>query len=216
MYNLYAIYNFYFKNRIFVYNRKIEYKGTILAYFPMFYSMNNKKILLIGAGKISCEKLEKLLDFTKEITIISPQINEYIIRKSEEFNLNIIKREYKEGDIKDFDIVIVAVDDFSLQERIYSECKEENILCNCVDLQEYCDFIFPSYIKEGDLTLAISTSGSSPAFAKRFKEYLKDRIPDDISSFLQNMRTLRNEIPKGKERMKLLDEKVKEYIKSWN
>ena len=182
----------------------------------MFYSMNNKKILLIGAGNISSEKLEKLLDFTKEITIIAPNIDKFIINEAKIHDLTVIKREYKEDDIKGFDIVIVAVDDFSLQESIYFECKKENILCNCVDLQQYCDFIFPSYIKEGDLTIAISTSGSSPAFAKRFKEYLKNIIPSDVSSFLNQMREIRKEIPKGKERMTLLDEKVKEYIKSWN
>ena len=66
------------------------------------------------------------------------------------------------------------------------------------------------------MTVAISTSGSSPAFAKRFKEYIRNVIPNDISSFLGSMRKLRRELPKGKERMKLLDEKVKDYIKTWN
>ena len=176
-----------------------------MSYFPMFYSMKNKKLLLIGAGNIASEKLEKLLDFTSNISIIASEINEYVNKKSKEYHLNIMKREYKVGDIKDFDIVIVAIDDFDLQESIYFECKNKNILCNCVDLQKYCDFIFPSYIKEGDLTVAISTSGSSPAFAKRFKEYLKNVIPNDISIFLRKMRALRSEFPKGKDRMIFLD-----------
>lgn len=187
-----------------------------MSYFPMFYSMNEKKVLLIGAGYIASEKLEKLLDFTTNINIIALELSDYVKEKSQEYNLNLIQREYKIGDIKGFDIVIVAIDDFDLQESIYFECKKENILCNCVDLQKYCDFIFPSYVKEGDLTVAISTSGSSPAFAKRFKEYLRDVIPNDIASFLSNMKELRTTIPKGKKRMQLLDEKVKEYIKSWN
>jgi len=187
-----------------------------MAYFPMFYSLENKRILLVGAGHISSEKLEKILDFTNNITIVSPKLSEYIYNKVLEYNIHIIKREYRVGDIKDFDIVIVAVDNLKVQEEIYFECKKERILCNCVDLQEYCDFIFPSYIKEGDLTIAISTNGSSPAFSKNFKKYLKNIIPKDISNFLTQMRILRKELPKGKERMKFLDEKAKEYIKSWN
>ena len=186
-----------------------------MSYFPMFYSLDKKRVLLVGAGKISSEKLEKLLDFTKDITIIAPTFNEYILEKNDEFHLNLIKKEYKEGDLKNFDIVIVSVDNLDLQREIYLECKKERILCNCVDLQDCCDFIFPSYIKEGDLTIAISTNGSSPAFAKRFKEYLEEIIPKDITNFLKEMRTLRKTIPKGKSRMTLLDQKVKEYIKSW-
>jgi len=187
-----------------------------MAYLPMFYSIDNKRVLIVGAGDIASKKFEKLLDFTNNITIISPRISDYLNLKSIECDINIINREYKVGDVRGFDIVIGAVDNLELQKDIYLECKKEKILCNCVDLQEYCDFIFPSYIKEGDLTIAISTSGSSPAFAKSLKKYLKNVIPNDISNFLIQMRNFRDELPKGKKRMKFLDEKVKEYIKSWN
>ncbi len=187
-----------------------------MSHFPMFYSMNNKKVLLIGAGKVASGKLEKLLDFTKDITVISLEFDNDIIEKSKSYNINLIQKEYKEKDINTYDIVVVTVDDLDLQKAIYFECKKEKVLCNCVDFPDYSDFIFPSYIKEGDLTVAISTNGSSPSFSKRFKKYLKELIPNDISSFLREMRTLRQTIPKGKERMKYLDDKVKEYIKSWN
>lgn len=187
-----------------------------MTYFPMFFSMDKKKILLIGAGYIASEKLEKLLDFTKDITILADTISSYVKDESSKYKLTLIERKYKVGDIKEFDIVIVAIDDMKLQEEIYNECKGCNILCNCVDLQRCCDFIFPSYIKEGDLTVAVSTSGSSPAFAKGFKNYLKSKIPKDIDKFLEQMKSLRKQLPKGKERMQLLEEKVREYINSWN
>lgn len=195
---------------------KIFEKGFSMAHLPMFYSIDNKRVLIIGAGDVASRKLDKLLEFTCNITIISPIISKSINIKSNECNIKIIKREYEVGDIRDFDIVISAIDNLNLQKDIYFECKKEKILCNCVDLQEYCDFIFPSYIKEGDLTIAISTSGSSPAFAKSLKKYLKELIPNDISNFLMEMKGLRETLPKGKKRMKFLDQKVKEYIKSWN
>ncbi len=94
-------------------------------------------------------------------------------------------------------------------------CKRKDILYNCVDIQECCDFIFPSIIKEGDLTISISTNGSSPSFTKKMNRFLKDLIPNDVSSFLQEMKSLRKTLPKGKERMKLLDEKVSEYFDKW-
>ena len=80
---------------------------------------------------------------------------------------------------------------------------------------DYCDFIFPSYVKENDLTIAISTSGSSPAFAKHFKKYIKGLIPSNVSEFLQEMKALRVKLPKGKERMKMLDKKAEDYMQGW-
>ena len=77
-------------------------------------------------------------------------------------------------------------------------------------------FIFPSYIKKDDLTIAVSTSGSSPAIAKYLRIYLEKIIPNSIGDFLKKMKEYRKTMPKGKKRMKFLDEKAKEYIKTWS
>jgi precorrin-2 dehydrogenase/sirohydrochlorin ferrochelatase len=84
-----------------------------------------------------------------------------------------------------------------------------------VDLQQYCDFIFPSYVKKGDLTIAISTGGASPAVAKQLRIYLSKLIPNSIVDFLEQMKEYRKTMPKGKERMRFLDNKAKEFIQSW-
>jgi precorrin-2 dehydrogenase/sirohydrochlorin ferrochelatase len=187
-----------------------------MAYFPAFIKLDNKKILIIGGGYIAYEKLDHLLDFTKEIDVIAIEYSDNMIQRIEKENLSYKKRAYKDGDIKDYAIVIVAIDDIPLQAKIFKESKKYNCLCNSVDSVEYCDFIFPSYIKKDDLTIAISTSGSSPAMAKHLKLYLKDLIPNSISEFLKEMKSLRKTLPKGKERMKMLDEKAKKYINSWS
>ena len=77
-------------------------------------------------------------------------------------------------------------------------------------------FLFPSYIKKDNLTIAVSTSGASPAMAKHLRIYLQNLIPDSIGEFLQEMKDLRKTLPKGKERMKMLDEKAKNYIQQWS
>ncbi len=187
-----------------------------MAYFPAFLKLDNKKILIIGGGNIAYEKLIHLLDFTKDISIIANNFSNDMLTEIKKKNLNYKKRIYKTDDIKDFAIVVVAVDDIALQSEIYEESKKYNCLCNAVDSTKYCDFIFPSYIKKDDLTIAISTSGSSPAMAKHLKLYLQNLIPNGISEFLKEMKYLRETIPKGKERMKMFDKKVKEYIDSWD
>ena len=186
-----------------------------MAYFPAFIKLDNKKILIVGGGYIAYEKLDHLLDFTQDIYVIASEFSQEMMNRIEKENLGFEKRPYVKGDIKEYAVVIVAVDDIPLQADIFKESKEYNCLCNSVDSVDYCDFIFPSYIKKDDLTIAISTSGASPAMAKHMKLYLKNLIPDSISEFLKEMKNLRKTLPKGKERMKMLDKKAENYIKSW-
>ena len=190
-------------------------KEGFMAYFPAFIKLDNKKILIVGGGYIAYEKLDHLLDFTKDIDVVALEYSDEMIHRIKKENLKYETRAYEVGDIKDYAVVIVAVDDIPLQSDIFKESKQYNCLCNSVDSVDYCDFIFPSYIKKDDLTIAISTSGASPAMAKHLKLYLRDLIPDSISAFLKEMKGLRKTIPKGKERMKMLDEKAQNYIASW-
>ena len=172
-------------------------------------------ILIVGGGYIASEKLGHLLDFTDKIKIIAPVFSDETIDLIDKNSLNYENRVYKTGDIKDFGVVIIAVDDLKIQEEIFNESREYRCLCNAVDSVKYCDFIFPSYIKKNDLTIAISTSGSSPAFAKYLRVFLEKLIPNNIGNFLKQMKEYRKTMKKGKERMEFLDNKAKEYIKNW-
>ena len=187
-----------------------------MAYFPAFLKLDNKKILIVGGGYIAFEKLDHLLDFTKDISVIALDLSDDMAKGIKDNNLDFEQRAYKTGDIKEFAVVIVAVDDIPLQADIFAESKQYNCLCNSVDSVDYCDFIFPSYIKKDDLTIAVSTSGASPAMAKHLRMYLQNLIPDSIGEFLKEMKGLRKTLPKGKERMKMLDKKAQDYIKSWS
>jgi len=187
-----------------------------MGYFPAFIKLDDKKILLVGGGNIAYEKLNHLLDFTEDITIIAQEFSDEMLATMDALRLEYDKRSYREGDIEEYSIVVVAVDDIELQRAIFEESKGYKCLCNAVDSVDYCDFIFPSYIKKDDLTIAVSTSGASPAMAKHLRRYLQELIPESIGEFLKEMRTLRKRLPKGKERMKMLDEKAKKYIESWS
>jgi len=187
-----------------------------LSYFPAFIKLENKKILIVGGGEIAYQKLKHLLDFTSDISVISLEFCEDMQKIISQNGLHFEKRGYRSGDLKGFAVVIVAIDDIPLQAEIFKESREYGSLCNSVDSVEYCDFIFPSYIKNDDLTIAISTSGASPAVAKHLKRYFQKVIPEDISIFLKEMRKLRETLPKGKERMKMLDKKAEDYIKRWS
>lgn len=184
-----------------------------MSFFPMYMDMQNLKVLVVGGGFIATEKLEKLLDFTKEITVIASEVSSEAHMLIKEHSLTLYQRAYKVGDIEGFDIVIVATDTVELHKAIYEESRGSRILVNSVDNTDYCDFIFPSYIQKGDLTIAFSTGGASPAFAKQIRRHFEKIIPDSVGEFLEKMKSLRSTIPKGKERMKYFDTLVEEYFR---
>ena len=184
-----------------------------MQYFPAFIKITNQNVLIIGGGNIACNKLEQLLSYTKNIKVISPTITDSMNLLINKNNLKYDKRFYKQDDLANINIVVVAINDIPLQKEIYYQSKEYNCLCNCVDSTQYCDFIFPAFIKKENLTIAISTGGISPAFSKYFKIYLEKLIPTNIDSFLNTLKDYRSTMPKGKQRMNFLTTEVKKYFK---
>ena len=184
-----------------------------MSFFPMYMDMQDLKILVVGGGYIATEKLEKLVDFTTQITVIALRVEDEAKNIIDKYELKLQQRAYEQGDIEGFDIVIVATDTVDLHKEIYEESRGSRILVNSVDNTDYCDFIFPSYVQKGDLTIAFSTGGASPAFAKQIRRHFEKIIPDSVGDFLKKMKALRSTMPKGKERMKYFDEMVEKYFK---
>ena len=184
-----------------------------MAFFPMFMSMDEMKVLVVGGGAIAHEKLEKLVDFTTEITVIASAVSAESQQLIMDHHLLLHERRYTRGDIKGYDIVIVATDTVDLHREIYEESRGSRTLVNSVDNTDYCDFIFPSYVKKEDLTIAFSTGGTSPAFAKHIRRHFERIIPDSVGEFLKKMKRLRSEIPKGKARMAQFDTMAEQFIR---
>jgi len=186
-----------------------------MSFFPMYMDMKNLKVLVVGGGYIATEKLEKLVDFTTQITVIALRVEDEAKNIIDKNALLLHQRAYVLGDIEGFDIVIVATDTVELHKVIYEESRGSRILVNSVDNTNYCDFIFPSYVKKDDLTIAFSTGGASPAFAKYIRRHFEEIIPQNVGEFLKKMKVLRSTIPKGKERMRYFDSLVEEYFQKY-
>ena len=183
-----------------------------MSYFPAFLQMEGKRILLVGGGAIAAEKLEKLLDFSKEITIVAKEAGQAVRQMASDHCLSLLIRPYRSREALEYDLVVVATDTVDLHRQIYEETRSSRVLVNSVDDTRYCDFIFPSYVKQGDLTVAFSTSGASPAFAKQIRRWFETILPEGVDAFLQEMRTLRKSLPKGKERMQRFDAMAREFV----
>ncbi|MBR2283669.1 MAG: bifunctional precorrin-2 dehydrogenase/sirohydrochlorin ferrochelatase [Ruminococcus sp.] len=146
-----------------------------MGYFPFFVDISGKKCLIAGGGRVALRKIERLLDYSPEITVVSPEICPEIAELS---GIRIIRREFSDSDIDGAFMVIAATDDSALNAHIYQLCNDRNIPVNSVDDKEHCSFIFPALVHRGDITIGISTGGTSPLFAQFIRQTAEEWLDD--------------------------------------
>ncbi len=153
-------------------------------YYPVMINIENKNCLVIGGGKVALRKIKSLLDYDVNITVISPELCSELEDILSQNRINWLKKNYNTIDIKDSNFIFVATNDKSVNKMVYKEAKKKNILVNVVDNSDLCDFIIPSKVKRGDLTISISTNGKSPALTKKIREELEERFGDSYETFV--------------------------------
>lgn len=181
-----------------------------MGYFPFFVDVENQNCLVVGGGVVALRKIEKLLPFNPNITVVSPKVHKEILSIE---NINIIKRKFDFNDLKEKSFVITATDDKVLNKEIYNSCKENNIPVNTVDDKDNCSFIFPALARNNGVTVAISTSGKSPIYAKYLRKKIENLIQDS-ESIVDNLSKYREKIKNEislEENRKVAFEKLLEY-----
>lgn len=181
-----------------------------MGYFPFFVDVENQNCLVVGGGVVALRKIEKLLPFNPNITVVSPKVHKEILSIE---NINIIKRKFDFNDLKEKSFVITATDDKVLNKEIYNSCKENNISVNTVDDKDNCSFIFPALARNNGVTVAISTSGKSPLYAKYLRKKIENLIQDS-ESIVDNLSKYREKIKNEislEENRKVAFEKLLEY-----
>ncbi|MCX6074687.1 MAG: bifunctional precorrin-2 dehydrogenase/sirohydrochlorin ferrochelatase [Campylobacterales bacterium] len=171
-----------------------------MALFPMFIDLNDKDILVIGAGEVALRKIEQLIKFKPRLTVIAPEMHHEIVTLAEEYTITLLQRPYVIEDLKDRFMVIGALDDLEEQVKIYNLCMAMKIAVNCVDSPALCSFIFPALIVEGDLCVGINTSGRAPAVSSALRKYLTSLLPQGIKELIDRVHTIRQNEPVGRER----------------
>jgi precorrin-2 dehydrogenase/sirohydrochlorin ferrochelatase len=167
--------------------------------YPIFLNITNRKVVIIGGGEVALRKIRDLLKAGARISAISPVFHQDILKLSDEQgdNLKLIEREYREGDLFDTSLAFSATDDPEINRRVFDEAEKKNIFINSADDPPNCSFIVPSSSQRGDLILALSTGGASPAMSARLRRELESHIPDNIEKILEVLREAR-EILKSK------------------
>ncbi|HEX9788538.1 MAG TPA: bifunctional precorrin-2 dehydrogenase/sirohydrochlorin ferrochelatase [Candidatus Binatia bacterium] len=144
-----------------------------MTYFPISLEMTGRPCLVIGGGAVAERKIANLLEAGAEVTVISPEVTAAIARWEKHHELTLTARKFQDGDLAGFQIVFVATNDRDVNDAVYREGKSRGAWVNAADDPAHCDFILPSVLRRGDLTVAVSSGGASPALSRAIREELE-------------------------------------------
>ncbi|MBI2936064.1 MAG: bifunctional precorrin-2 dehydrogenase/sirohydrochlorin ferrochelatase [Chloroflexi bacterium] len=142
------------------------------AYYPVFLDLRGRECLVIGAGEVATRKVQFLLECGARVTVISPQASREMEELARQRKVVLLRRPYQRGDLKDAFLAIAATEDNQVNRQVAEEAKTTRTLLNVVDVPHLCTFIAPAITQRGEVTVAISTGGASPALARRMREAL--------------------------------------------
>jgi len=174
------------------------------SYYPAFINLKDKQCVVVGGGKVAERKVLALLRSGANVKIISPDITDKLEKQKKKGNIIHIKRSYRKGDLKGAFLVIASTSDEKIN-KIISEAAP--CLVNVVDRPEMANFIVPSVISKGPLTIAISTAGASPAVAKTIRKELELIYNKDFGRFLDFLKQLRRHVIK-----EITDKRKREFF----
>jgi uroporphyrin-III C-methyltransferase/precorrin-2 dehydrogenase/sirohydrochlorin ferrochelatase len=191
-----------------------------MSVLPIFLNLEERPCLLVGAGTVALDKIGTLLKLGLKtglrLRVVAPEARPEVRKLAQEGKLEWLQRAFEPSDLDGRLLVIAATDSPEVNARVYREAVQRGILCNSVDDIPNCDFFFGSVVSRGDLQIAISTAGESPAVAQRLRREIDEQLPDDLGSWLKNLGELRREVlathPRGEERRLLLHELAQRQI----
>jgi siroheme synthase-like protein len=156
--------------------------------------MTGRRCLVIGGGDVAERKVEGLLEAKANVTVISPDISEKIARWSEQHVIVVAVRRYRAGDLAGYQMAFVATDDSGVNRMVYDEGKKLGVWVNAADDPAHCDFILPSVLRRGEVMIAVSTGGKSPALSRAIREELEIHFPQEYESLVEVAAEVRNNL----------------------
>ena len=165
-----------------------------MSLFPIFMKLTGRRAVVVGAGNIAASKIVSLREAEAIVTVIAPEALPQIEELAAAGEIEWLRREYAEGDLDGAFIAVAGTATPEVNRAVYAEARAKDILCNAVDDPPFCDFYFPSVVKRGDLQIAISTAGESPALAMRLRKEINAALPADGGEWLMELGRLRREV----------------------
>jgi precorrin-2 dehydrogenase/sirohydrochlorin ferrochelatase len=165
-----------------------------MRYYPVQLDIRGRQCLVVGGGGVGTRKIETLLSCGARVTLVSLEVSDKLRRLSNRGDITLRERAYTASDLEGVFLVIGATDDEDLNRRISTDAAAFNVLCNIADRPEKCNFILPAIVQQGDLVLTVSTSGKSPALAKKLRTELERQFGEEYALLLKLMGAIRRRL----------------------
>ncbi|HZR63641.1 MAG TPA: bifunctional precorrin-2 dehydrogenase/sirohydrochlorin ferrochelatase [Terriglobales bacterium] len=162
--------------------------------FPIFLKLEGRRCLVVGAGTVAEGKIRGLLDADAIVQVVAPAVVPQIEKWALEGAITWRPRKFQAGDLDEVSIVVAATSSRELNRLIFQEARLRNVLCNAVDDPENCDFYYPAVVQRGDLQIAISTNGRSPALAQRLRLELEEQFGLEYESWVAELGEVREQL----------------------
>ena len=183
--------------------------------YPVFLKVSNLNTLIVGGGNVALEKLTFLLKSSPnaQVQMVATMFREETIKLAEQYKIEMVKDTYDSKYLEGKHIVVATTDNIPVNELVYNDCRERNILVNVADNPPFCDFYMGGIVTKGNVKVAISTNGKSPTTAKRLRQFFEDVIPENIDDLVRNLNEFRKTI-KGdfEEKVETLNEFTKGLV----
>lgn len=155
--------------------------------FPMFMKLAGKACLVVGAGKVGEPKIGGLIDTGARIHVVAIAASDQVREWADAGKIELELRPFSSSDLDGRFLAVVATASRSLNELVYREAQRRGVLCNVVDVPEYCDFFYPAVVRRGDLQIAISTAGQSPSLAQKLRQQLERQFGDGYTAWVEQL-----------------------------
>lgn len=165
-----------------------------MRYYPIYLDIQNRNCLVVGGGGVGTRKVATLLNCGANVTAVSPEMSDQLRNLAGSSGLTLKERAYRSSDLEGMFLVIGATDDETLNRQISRDAERRGTLCNIADRPEICNFILPSIVQRGDLVITISTSGKSPALAKKMRKSLEALFGEEYGVLLKLMGGIRKKL----------------------
>jgi precorrin-2 dehydrogenase/sirohydrochlorin ferrochelatase len=163
-------------------------------YYPAILDIAGRDALVVGAGKVGEGKIAGLLAGGGRVKVVSLDATDRVQRWAKSGDIALELRAYESTDLDGAFLVIAATENNDTNVKVFSDAEERRTLCNVVDVTHLCNFILPSIVRHGDLAIAVSTGGASPALARRIRISLGECYGDEYAVALQVLGSLRAEL----------------------
>lgn len=172
----------------------IGYNAFVKTYPICLIGLERRQAVVLGGGDVATRKVGELLEAGAHVTVISPSVTPELEALAKARRITIIGRPYRNGDLSEAFLAIAATDDPRVNQAIWQDAERQGCLVNVVDDPAHCHFITPAVIRRGDVTVTISTGGTSPALAKRLRERLETVVGPEYGELAALLAELRPEL----------------------